>query len=141
MAYLIGSILSLAGIGVATAIGVGRERAFYPTLLVVIASYYVLFAVLGAPRHTVVIEAMVAGIFVSVAVIGYKTNFWIVVFALLRMRPSTSSITSSLKTFGSLIGGLALFSIRYDYEWIPRGLADQAFQFFSQSAGCSRPSF
>jgi hypothetical protein len=107
MAYLIGSILSLAGIGVATAIGLGRERAFYPTLLVVVASYYMLFAVLGAPRHTVVIEAMVGGIIVSVAVIAYKTNFWIVVFALLRMRPSTSSITSSLKTLGSLIGGLA----------------------------------
>jgi hypothetical protein len=72
----------LAGIEVATTVGLGRGRAFDPTQLLVIASYYVLLAVIGAQRHTVVIRAMVAGIFVSVAVIGYKTNLWIVVFAL-----------------------------------------------------------
>ena len=44
MEYFIGLILSLA-VGVsATVIGLDRERAFYPTVLIVIASYYVLFA-------------------------------------------------------------------------------------------------
>ena len=34
MEYMIGLVLSLAGIGTATVIGLGRERAFYPTLLI-----------------------------------------------------------------------------------------------------------
>jgi hypothetical protein len=41
MEYLIGLILSLAVAGSAVAIGFDRERAFYPTVLIVIASYYV----------------------------------------------------------------------------------------------------
>jgi hypothetical protein len=44
MEYLIGVILSLAVAGFAAVIGFDRERAFYPTVLIVIASYYVLFA-------------------------------------------------------------------------------------------------
>ena len=50
MQYLVGLILSLAVAGLATVIGFDRERAFYPTVLIVIASYYVLFAAMGASR-------------------------------------------------------------------------------------------
>jgi hypothetical protein len=42
MEYSIGLILSLAVAGFAAAIGFDRERAFYSTVLIVIASYYVL---------------------------------------------------------------------------------------------------
>jgi hypothetical protein len=61
MEYLIGVILSLAVSGSAAVIGFDRERAFYPTVLIVIASYYVLFAVMGASRRTLIIEIVVAG--------------------------------------------------------------------------------
>jgi hypothetical protein len=47
MEYLIGLMLSLVVAGSATIAGFHRDRAFYPTVLVVIASYYVLFAVMG----------------------------------------------------------------------------------------------
>ena len=47
MEYLIGLVLSVAVAGFATAIGLDRERAFCPPVLIVIASYYVLFAVLA----------------------------------------------------------------------------------------------
>jgi hypothetical protein len=40
MEYLIGLILSLAVAGFAAIIGFDRQRAFYPTVLIVIASYY-----------------------------------------------------------------------------------------------------
>jgi flagellar motor component MotA len=40
MSYLIGIILALAVCISALLIGLSRERAFYPTLLIVIASYY-----------------------------------------------------------------------------------------------------
>jgi hypothetical protein len=47
MEYVIGLILSLAVAGFAALIGFDRERAFYPTGLIVIAAYYVLFAAMG----------------------------------------------------------------------------------------------
>jgi hypothetical protein len=83
MEYLIGVILSLAVAGFAAVIGFDRERAFYPTVLIVIASYYVLFAAMGASSHTLTIESVVAGVFLLLAVLGYKRNFWIVVAALI----------------------------------------------------------
>jgi hypothetical protein len=52
MEYLIGLILSLAVAGSVAVIGFDRERAFYPTVLIVIASDYVLFAATGASRRT-----------------------------------------------------------------------------------------
>jgi hypothetical protein len=56
MEYLIGLMLSLAVAGSATVIGFDRDRVFYPTVLIVIASYYVLFAVIGASERTLIIE-------------------------------------------------------------------------------------
>jgi hypothetical protein len=82
MEYLIGLIVSLAVAGFAAAIGFDRERAFYPTVLIVIASYYVLFAAMGASRRTLIIEIVVAGGFLLVAVLGYRRNIWFVVAAL-----------------------------------------------------------
>jgi hypothetical protein len=83
MEYLIGLILSLAVAGLATVVGFDRERAFYPTVMIVIASYYVLFAAMEASRRTLVIEIVVAGGFLLVAVLGYRRNFWLVVAALI----------------------------------------------------------
>jgi hypothetical protein len=66
MEYLIGLILSLGVAGSAAAIDFDREYAFYPTVMIVIASYYVLFAAMGASRRTL------AGGFLLVAVLGFK---------------------------------------------------------------------
>jgi hypothetical protein len=44
MEYLIGLILATVVASLAKVIGFDKERAFYPTVLIVIASYYVLFA-------------------------------------------------------------------------------------------------
>ena len=83
MEYLIGLMLSLAVAGFAAIVGFDRERAFYPTVLIVIASYYVLFAAMGGSRHTLAIETVVAGGFFVLAVAGFKTNFWFIVAALI----------------------------------------------------------
>src|SRR5437763_15985206 len=56
MEYLIGVILTLAVVAFAAVIGFDRERAFYPTVLIVIASYYSLFAVMGASTRTSFVE-------------------------------------------------------------------------------------
>jgi hypothetical protein len=81
MGYLVGLILSLAVTGFATVIGFDRDRAFYPTVLIVIASYYVLFAVMGASGRTLAIEIAVASGFSLLAVLGFTRNLWLVATA------------------------------------------------------------
>jgi hypothetical protein len=80
--YLIGLILSVAVAGFATAIGFDRERAFYPTVLIVIASYYVLFAVMGGSSRALLVEIIVATGFLVFAVIGFKRSLWFAVAAI-----------------------------------------------------------
>ncbi len=82
MEYLIGLLLSVAVAGFAMAVGFDRERAFYPTVVIVVASYYVLFAAAGASARTLMIEIAVASGFLLLAVAGYKKSFWIVPVAL-----------------------------------------------------------
>jgi len=82
MEYLIGLLLSVAVAGFATAVGFGRERAFYPTVVIVVASYYVLFAAAGASTRTLMVEIAVASGFLLIAVVGYKKSFWLVPAAL-----------------------------------------------------------
>ena len=52
MEYVIGLILSLVVAAFAIIVGFDRDRSFYPTVLIIIASYYVLFAVMGASGRT-----------------------------------------------------------------------------------------
>jgi hypothetical protein len=80
--YFIGLILSVAVAGFATAIGLDRERAFYPTVLIVIASYYVLFAVMGGSSRALSFETIVASGFLVLAVIGFKKSLWFAVVAI-----------------------------------------------------------
>jgi hypothetical protein len=82
MEYLIGVLLSAAVAGFAMAVGFDRERAFYPTVLIVVASYYVLFAAEEASTRTLVIEIAVASGFLLLAMVGYKKSFWVVPVAL-----------------------------------------------------------
>ena len=62
--------------------GFDRDRAFYPTVMIVIASYYVLFAAMSGSVQTVVIESVVMTLFAAAAVAGFKSSMWIVVVAL-----------------------------------------------------------
>lgn len=83
MEYVIGMFLSLAVVALAIGIGFDRERAFYPAVLIVIASYYVLFAVMAASVRTLVIEIAFASGFLLLAIIGYKRSLWLVAIALI----------------------------------------------------------
>ena len=78
MEYLIGVLLALAVAGFATVIGLDRSRAFYPTVVIVIASYYVLFAVMGATAHVLWMEIAFASAISLVAIVGFKRNLRIV---------------------------------------------------------------
>src|SRR5688572_6776351 len=82
MPYVIGIVLS-AGVAVfARVAGFDRDRAFYPTVTIVIAAYYVLFAAMSGSVQTVVIESAVMVLFAAAAVAGFKSSAWIVVVAL-----------------------------------------------------------
>ncbi len=82
MEYLIGAVLSAVVCAFASLAGFDRDRAFYPTLLIAIASYYVLFAVMGDSTRALLIESLVTGFILAVAAAGFKTNLWLVAAAL-----------------------------------------------------------
>ena len=83
MEYVVGVMLAIAACGLGTIAGLERDRAFYPVMMIVIASYYALFAVLGADEHVLVLEMAFSALFVCLAVIGFRTSLWIVAAALL----------------------------------------------------------
>ena len=83
MEYLVGCLLSLATVVLAAVIGFARERSFYSTVLFVIATYYVLFAVMGASGRTLMIEIAIASGFILFAVLGFRANLWLLAAALL----------------------------------------------------------
>jgi hypothetical protein len=75
-------VLSVGVAFFAGSAGFDRDRAFYPTVLIVIASYYVLFAAMGDSVQTVLVESVVMMGFVIAAAAGFKSSVWIVVGAL-----------------------------------------------------------
>ena len=78
MEYLIGAILAVSVSIFAAVVGLDRDRAFYPTVLTVVASYYGLFAVLGGSTEALVAESAVMVVFVAATVLGFRRNLWIV---------------------------------------------------------------
>ncbi len=73
-------------IGIALAIGVGlfgrhagfdRERGFYPLVLIVTGSYYVLFAVC-ADSPSLLRELLAMAVFVALATAGFRQRRWLV---------------------------------------------------------------
>jgi hypothetical protein len=82
MGYAIGITLALIVSCFARATGLDRDRAFYPTVAIVIALYYVLFAVMGGSRQALVVESIAMAAFALVATIGFRVNLWLVVACL-----------------------------------------------------------
>lgn len=62
--------------------GLDRDRAFYPVVLIVVASYYGLFAAIGGDRSDLGAEAPGFLLFAAAAVIGFRTSLWITAAAL-----------------------------------------------------------
>lgn len=81
MEYLVGVLLSVAVVICSATIGFDRERSFYSTVLIVVATYYILFAVMGASRRTLILEIAMASGFFLFAALGFKGNLWLVAAA------------------------------------------------------------
>jgi hypothetical protein len=79
---VVGALLAFTVGLMATAVGLDRDRAFYPTVTIVIASIYALFAVMGASTHALVLESLVGLVFLAIAIAGFRSSLWLVVVAL-----------------------------------------------------------
>lgn len=81
--YAIG-IAAATAVGLfATVIGFDKERSFYPVVLIVIATLYLLFAVMAGSTESLVAEAIPALVFVAMAALGFRKKApWLVVAGL-----------------------------------------------------------
>jgi hypothetical protein len=79
---LIGVVAALAVGLLGTTTRMDRDRAFYPVATIVIASYYLLFALLGHSTRALVLDAAIGAAFLIAAVAGFRQSLWIVVVAL-----------------------------------------------------------
>ena len=67
----------------ASVIGLGRERSFYPTVMMVIASDYMLFAAQAWPIDGFLAEVSGLALFTALAIWGFRASNWFVVAALI----------------------------------------------------------
>lgn len=82
MAILIGLSLAVAVAIFGRVAGFDRDRAFYPTVLIVVASYYVLFASVAGKHDELALQLIVFGLFASLAVLGFRISLWFAVAGL-----------------------------------------------------------
>jgi hypothetical protein len=78
MAYLVGVVLALSAALFATFVGLDRDRAFYPTVMIVIALTYALFSVMGGSLQTLAIECLAILAFLFASVAGFRISLWFV---------------------------------------------------------------
>lgn len=82
MEHLIGVGLALTVGAFATVTGYDRDRSFYPTVLIVVASYYDLFTIMAGREGPLGPETAAWIMFVGFSVVGFRTSLWVVVAAL-----------------------------------------------------------
>lgn len=82
MEYIVGTTLALAFCTAAAALGMDRERVFYPAVTMAVASYYLAFAVGDGRGEVMLVEVAIAAVFIVAAVAGFKRSPWIAVVAL-----------------------------------------------------------
>jgi hypothetical protein len=83
MEYVIGSLGALAVGLFATLSGFDRGRAFYATVLIIVGSYYVLFAAMAGETSALGLEIAAWALFFVLAVIGFKRTPWLVAAGLI----------------------------------------------------------
>jgi hypothetical protein len=64
-------------------VGFDRSRVLYPVALIVIASYYELFAAMAGSASALWLEAVPIAAFTLLAVVGFRLSLWIVVAGIL----------------------------------------------------------
>ena len=83
MEYLIGVAVGLGVCVFTSLVGMDRDRALYPTMMIVIALLYDLFAAIGGSNQALVMEAAAGVIFIGLAVAGFRSSLWFTVVGLI----------------------------------------------------------
>ena len=78
---MIGICLALGVSVLAALVGFDRDRAF-SVVMIVIASYYGLFAIMGGSARALGIESLFMAGFVVLSIVGFRINLWLVAAAL-----------------------------------------------------------
>ena len=83
MEYVIGIAAAVAVGLFASVVGFDKDRSFYPVVLIVIATLYLLFAAMAKSTGSLVAEAIPALVFVAMATLGFRKKApWLVVAGL-----------------------------------------------------------
>lgn len=83
MPLVIGTLLAVVVALFARLSGFDRDRAFYPTVLIVVGSYYELFAVLGGSTPALIHESAAMLVFVALAYLAFRFSLWFAVAGLI----------------------------------------------------------
>ncbi len=78
----VGIVLALVSVALGRFAGFDRDRAFYPTMGIVVASYYSLFAAVGGTPAAVWTESLIALLFAAAAIAGFRHSLWWAVVAI-----------------------------------------------------------
>jgi hypothetical protein len=62
----------------ASIVGFDRSRGFYPTILIVVGSYYVLFAAMNGSAGVLWAEIGFGSVFLLAATVGFRKSMWLV---------------------------------------------------------------
>lgn len=83
MEYLVGVGVAVLVCAFASMAGFDRDRVYYPTLLAVIATYYILFAAVASSAEALAWESLAAVLFLAMAVAGFRNSLWLAAGALI----------------------------------------------------------
>ena len=83
MELLAGITLALFVASSARVTGLDRGKSFYPVVLIVIASYYALFAVMAGSAYIFSLETLAMILFIAASLAGFRGSLWLVVTALI----------------------------------------------------------
>jgi hypothetical protein len=81
MSLFVGIGLALMSAAVAAFIKLDR-RTFYTTVLILVATYYVLFAVMAGSTRAMMLESLVMMAFLVLAAVGFRTSPWVIAVGL-----------------------------------------------------------
>jgi len=82
MEYIVGFGLAIVFCAAAAALGMDRERVFYPAVAMAVTSYYLAFTVADGRSEVWLSELAIAAVFIAAAVLGFKRSPWIALVAL-----------------------------------------------------------
>jgi hypothetical protein len=79
---VVGIVLAIGVAVLARSSGLDRDRAYYPVMLIVIAWYYILFAVMSGSMRVLLLESIPVAAFTTVALVGFRRNLRLVAWGL-----------------------------------------------------------